>query len=627
MGGLSDIGIGLKKYSEMMYNSQTPEAEFKRKYQITLNAIRLAEKRLNGLMKNGGGHILSNKYYLDVKKELEKLASSCQSNSYKENLEGYLDFLTLKIDLLTSSSAKASFDAMQTAASEYQKLQMEEISRFQDKMIQAYNNAGSNIAGDSSKVKSKALEDEYQKLKKKIQTDDTYVVRYYVDDKLVVDEGATASRRAEASKQLEKAYESAKEGVKAAEDLAEQNAKKVMAVCEKSMTLPDLEKANDISRQLELAMQQAAAELAKLPDEIIDAFKEIENFLLMLVTGFGDLNFLAEKGMVDVTMMVDEMINQLQSILDPVFTTATALKLPLPPILAPIKDLLQMLPQMGKDPPALTPEQKALIEKFKKSKVQIPDDWKVSIKKMKDTINTVMTLLPCCLIQVIFNMINAIVGQILSLGGAAPYPLNLLPLAITFMPKVYSLIMTFPQTIEQIIERKIKDMVAQTMALGTSFGSSIDGIMTPTPSCPEAVKAELQKKIEAERKAKEQQQALKEAQEKQQQEKKIKAAIEARAKNDELYKKSEQYKKDLAEAANQAERLSKINANKVKAISDKEAIANKEICQKILNEAQAIMPNNTDDQPVEQSEDTAIGAYMKKLQSMLLNKLDDLTLK
>lgn len=617
MGGFSDIGIGLKKYSQMMYNSQTPEAEFKHKYQITLNQIRLAEKRLNNLMKNGGGHIISNRHEKEVKEKLEKLASECQNSSYKDNLKNYLKFLEFKINLLTSYSGKSDFAVMQTAASEYQKLQLEAISRFQDKMIQAYNDAGSNIAGDSSKVKNKALEDEYQKLKKQIQTDDIYVVRYYVDDKLTIDEGATASSRAEAAKQLEKAYESAKNGVKDAENIAEQNAKRVIAICEKSMTLPDLEKVNDVSRQLELAMQQAAAELAKLPDEIIDAFKEIENFLLMLVTGFGDLNFLAEKGMADVSMMVDEMVDQLNSILDPVFTTATALKLPVPPILAPIKNLLQMLPQMGKDPPALTPEQKAMIEKFKKSKVQIPEDWKVSIKKMKDTINTVMVLLPCCLIQVIFNMINAIVGQILALGGAAPYPLNLLPLAITFMPKVFSLIMTFPQTIEQIIERKIKDMVAQAMALGTSFGSSIDGIMTPTPSCPEAVKAELQKKIEADKKAKEQQQALKEAAEKQEQEKKIKAAIEARAKNDEEYKKSEQYKKDLADSAKQAERLSKINANKIKIISDKENIANKELCQKIINEAQAIGSNNTDDQPVDQDEESPIGAYMKKLQSKL----------
>jgi len=33
----------------------------------------------------------------------------------------------------------------------------------------------------------------------------------------------------------------------------------------------------------------------------------------------------------------------------------------------------------------------------------------------------------------------------------------------------------------QIIEKKIKDMVAQAMALGASVGSSVNGIVAPTP--------------------------------------------------------------------------------------------------------------------------------------------------
>jgi len=48
-------------------------------------------------------------------------------------------------------------------------------------------------------------------------------------------------------------------------------------------------------------------------------------------------------------------------------------------------------------------------------------------------------------------------------------------------------------------------MVAQAMALGASAGSSVNGIVAPTPQCPEAVKAELQKKMEAQKKAAEEQ--------------------------------------------------------------------------------------------------------------------------
>ena len=61
-----------------------------------------------------------------------------------------------------------------------------------------------------------------------------------------------------------------------------------------------------------------------------------------------------EDGMVDLEAMIDSMIAQLQGLIDPVFNTATSLSLPLPPVVAPIKDLLAMIPQMGKDPPQLT---------------------------------------------------------------------------------------------------------------------------------------------------------------------------------------------------------------------------------------------------------------------------------
>ena len=43
------------------------------------------------------------------------------------------------------------------------------------------------------------------------------------------------------------------------------------------------------------------------------------------------------------------------------------------------------------------------------------------------------------------------------------------------------------------------------MALGASMGSSVNGIVLPTPACSEAVKAELKKKMEASKKAAEEQ--------------------------------------------------------------------------------------------------------------------------
>lgn len=308
---------------------------------------------------------------------------------------------------------------------------------------------------------------------------------------LPIDEQATKKCREEAKKDLKEAYDTSKQGLQAAENLAKQNSKKTIEMSNKSIALPGEELSRKLALGDEKQQQKVAADLAKMPDDIVKQFKQIESLLQTLVTGFGDLNFMLEDGIVDLEAMIDSMNAQLQGLIDPVFNTATSLSLPVPPVVAPIKDLLAMIPQMGNDPPQLTDTQKQRIEEFKKQKIQIPDDWKESLTKMKDSLMVVMATFPVCLIQLIFNMIDALIGQVLALGGSMPYPLNLIPLAMQLMPKLITLQMKLPQVMYQMLEKKTKDMVAQAMALGTSAGSAVDGIVAPTPSCPEAARAEL----------------------------------------------------------------------------------------------------------------------------------------
>ena len=606
MAASDGIGWGAKKAEN---KGASIDSQFNRKYKVKLNQIKLAEKRLNSMMKNGGGQILSlEKYDKQVKQKLEELAAKCTTQKYEQNLDAKLEFINFKIGLLTSDSAKTDLEASQKEASDKQKQELEKVQEFIEKLVEAYNNAGSNVEGDNTKVKEQAFEDKKKELEKDIKTSDKYIEYNYDSEEAIIaeetgegsapiDEQKTKKNREDAKKHLETAYKQAKEGIKAAENLAEQNAKKALAMCKKSIKLPDEEKAREASKEIEKALQKAAAELAKLPDDIVKQFKQIESFLQSLITGFGDMNFMLEDGMVDLEAKLDSMIASLQSLLDPVFNTATSLSLPLPPIVAPIKDLLAMIPQMGKDPPGLTPDQKALIEKFKKQKIQIPQDWKESLNKMKDSLFTVMTTFPLCLIQLIFNMIDALIGQILALGGAMPYPLNLIPLAIQLMPKLLMLQQQLPQIMYQIIEKKIKDMVAQAMALGASVGSSVNGIVSPTPQCPEAVKAELQKKMEAQKKAAEEQRQLKIAQMKQAKEDALKKQLEAKAAADEAYRNSPEYKKAQEAIKKQAEMLAEIEKSKPKSVEEKEDQENQKLCNQIIKEAQTIKTNNSSDQP------------------------------
>lgn len=585
------LGWGAKKTTSS-YN--TIDVQFNRKYKAKLNQIKLAENRLNRMIKNGGGEILSEeKYDKQVKQKLDELAAKCSQQTYEQNLDAKLEFINFKIGILTSDSVKAE----QQAKTEKEKAELEKIQKFSKQLIEAYNGAGANTEGDNTKVKEKALDDKKKELEKVIETSVLYC-EYNTDTvDPIIDEAITKKNREEAKKHLETAYAQTKEGIKAADNLAEQKAKKTLETCKQSLELSSEELARKAALEAEKALQKAAAQLAQLPDEIVAQFKEIESFLQSLITGFGDMNFMLEDGMVDLEAQLDTMIASLQSLIDPVFNTATSLSLPLPPIVAPIKDLLAMIPQMGKDPPGLTPDQKALIEKFKKQKVQMPQDWKESLSKMKDSLFTVMTTFPLCLIQLIFNMIDALIGQVLALGGAMPYPLNLIPLAIQLMPKLLTLQMKLPQVMYQIIEKKIKDMVAQAMALGVSTGSSINGIVVPTPQCPEAVKAELKKKIEAERKAAEEQRQLKIAQMKQEKEDALMKKLEEKAAADEAYRNSLEYKKEQEEIKKQAEMLSAIEASKPKSVEQKEEQENQKLRTQIIKEAQTIKTNNSSDQP------------------------------
>lgn len=584
------IGWGAKKSQSAR---QSVDAQFNRKYKVKLNQIKLAEKRLNLMMKNGGGQVLSlEKYDRQVKQRLDELASKCSIQSYEQNLDSKLEFINFKIGILTSDSAKTDLEVSQKEASEAERAELEAVNRFLVQLINAYNDVSSNDA----EVKKKALDAKKKELEKDNETSPAYIEYNFDGEVPDEDEAATKKNRENAKKQLDKAYKQAEEGIKAADKLQEQQAKKVLAVCKASMKLPGDELANKAAREAEKALQKAAAKLAELPDDIVKQFKAIESFLQSLITGFGDFNFMMEDGGIDLEAQLDAMIASLQSMLDPVFNTATSLALPVPPIVAPVKDLLAMIPQMGKDPPGLTPDQKALIEKFKKQKIQIPQDWLTSLTKMKDSLFTVMTTFPLCLIQLIFNMIDALIGQILALGGAMPFPLSLLPLAIQLMPKLMTLQMQLPQILYQIVEKKIKDMIAQAMALGASAGSAINGLVVPTPQCPEAVKAELQKKIAAEKKAKEQQRELAIAKMKQKKEEDLKKKLEEKAAADKAFRESPEYKKQQEAIKKQAEILAAIEASKPKSVDEKEDQENKKLCEEIIKEASVITPNNSNDQ-------------------------------
>ena len=425
--------------------------------------VKNLNKRLSKMKKNGGDAILSepeNKKKIDEQKQ--KLASECGGKDYKGNLNAKKGFIEFQIQLLQEGAAEKE----KTDAKTQEAL---------DKLLPIIDNLSGTV--------------EYKKQMVDEQGD------------LLLHDATFVSGGGKASDSDKKAVDSAKTILKKRIDECEAIKKKteeaIKAAAAKAMKLPKLELENLGSMSAMKAMESAAKTLSELPQTMMDKFNEIKNILYTLVHGFGEL--LPNIPVVSIEAQIDTMISSLQSMLDPVFNTATAISLPLPPVVAPIKDILAMIPNLGKDPPGVTPDQKALIEKIKALKPEIPSTWMDSVNSMMLSVMEVMTLFPVCLINLIFGMIDAIVGQILALGGAAPYPLSLLPQAISLMPKLIPLMTTLPQTLFQIMKKKLQDEFAKMMALGQSMDmSSVGTTLGIMPASPENLVKQVQDEMKGE---------------------------------------------------------------------------------------------------------------------------------
>lgn len=155
--------------------------------------------------------------------------------------------------------------------------------------------------------------------------------------------------------------------------------------------------------------------------------------------------------------------------------------------------------------------------------------------------------------------------------------------------------MQLPQILHAIIEKKIKDMVAQAMALGASAGSAIAGVFEPTPQCPEAVKAALTEKMAAAKKAKEEQRLLKLAEQQKKKEEELNKKLEAKAAVDAAFKSSPEYKKQQEDNAKKAKMLAAIEASKPQTVDEKEMQENAKLCSEIIKEASIVKTNNSAD--------------------------------
>lgn len=253
--------------------------------------------------------------------------------------------------------------------------------------------------------------------------------------------------------------------------------------CEES--LKQLKKQDDMS--LELASKKALADvnktLAKTVDDVKEVPKCIEGFLQMIMQGWcSDLPTLSKQ-----TFTADKLIDNMLALLDKI-TVASAV-VPPPPGLKELSGILNVLKQMKPDPAA----QELLKKMDPKPNIDVPPDIWNSISGISESVFVLMTMFPIILIQLIFNMLNAIIGMFLQIAGvlgvpSIPYPLNLVPQAITVTKDIFNVMMMFPPTIKAVVMRKVKDKMNEIAALQDTK-AELDSIYnTPNPeslpACP-----------------------------------------------------------------------------------------------------------------------------------------------
>ena len=401
---------------------------------------------LDNLVKNGGGQVLDKpENKLALEKMRQSMAASADSNDYKANLTAKKNYILAQIQMIKGDSGGGQLSARAVQIIKDIKKQIDQIDDVEKKKEYIKNNCQSRREGTifpPGQAELKAIDDAEKKLNEMV--DDANVVK-------------------------------------------NKNEEEVKKESDKAAKVPSVEVSNLSSFSAAEAMEKVNKTLSELPQTLMDQLAKVENILYQLVHGFPDLDTVGLSGkQIDLSKMIDSMIGTLQSLLDPVFSTATAISLPLPAIVAPVKQLIAQLPNLGKDPPGATPDMKSIIEKIKASGPKIPDSWKDILISLKDSLFQLVIMFPMCLINLIFSMIDAIIGQILALGGAAPYPLSLLPQAIQLMPKLIQLTMNFPESLIKALYKKLEGEVAKMIALGQSVDfSSIGDTIPAVAASPE----------------------------------------------------------------------------------------------------------------------------------------------
>ena len=234
---------------------------------------------------------------------------------------------------------------------------------------------------------------------------------------------------------------------------------------------------------LDQTMKQAAAEQMKKAKEAVDKVQQQlaefpENAIKLLISIISG-NMPAN----DKSFDPKAVIAQLEAMLKPVLSALSSLPVPEIPGLAQIADILAALKAFMSSVGSQTEKTVST------SQAQIPPELNALLRDLLGSIVSMTSTLPLVLINLVWQMFNAIIGMFKQIAGvigvpSIPFPLNLVPNCIAMMPDLMQFMLKAPCQIVGATCSGLMNAFGQITSM--QIPSMPDRIEPPKPlpSCP-----------------------------------------------------------------------------------------------------------------------------------------------
>lgn len=247
--------------------------------------------------------------------------------------------------------------------------------------------------------------------------------------------------------------------------------------CMESVEQDTQELAQEVEKKIKEKADQISQQLAAIPTEIIKQIQDAIDFLMKIINGYnfpGSTKFDADK-----------IIDQIELALQPVVDALESLPVPEIPGLKQVKDLLELLRQIK-----LTNDEKKEIDRRFDILPTVPPELISIVNALIQAIQTIATMLPLILINLIFQMISAIIDCFKLIYDkigvpSIPFPLTIIPDCLDLMPKIFMLIPNFTSKIKDVVEAKIRQTVAKITILQFPELPRSISLQDLHPSCPQ----------------------------------------------------------------------------------------------------------------------------------------------